>query len=47
MEQTRIDYQEKLDFDPADTFIVFSSVTREGLEKSWDAILENAFYEIN
>ena len=36
-----------LDFDPADTFIVFSSVTREGLEKSWDAILENAFYEIN
>ena len=37
----------KLDFDPADTFIVFASVTREGLEKSWDAILENAFYEIN
>ena len=36
-----------LDFDPADTFIVFSSVTKEGLEKSWDAILENAFYEIN
>ena len=39
--------KKKLDFDPADTFIVFSSVTREGLEKSWDAILENAFYEIN
>lgn len=39
--------KKKLDFYPADTFIVFSSVTREGLEKSWDAILENAFYEIN
>lgn len=39
--------KKKLDFVPADTFIVFSSVTREGLEKSWDAILENAFYEIN
>ena len=39
--------KKKLDFDQADTFIVFSSVTREGLEKSWDAILENAFYEIN
>ena len=39
--------KQKLDFDPAVTFIVSSSVTREGLEKSWDAILENAFYEIN
>ena len=39
--------KKKLDFDPSDTFIVFSSVTKEGLEKSWDAILENAFYEIN
>ena len=39
--------KKKLDFDPADTFIVFSSETMEGLEKSWDAILENAFYEIN
>lgn len=39
--------KKKLDFDPVDTFIVFSSVTKEGLEKSWDAILENAFYEIN
>ena len=39
--------KKKLDFDPADTFIVFSSVTKEGLEKSWDAILENSFYEIN
>ena len=39
--------KKKLDLDPADTFIVFSSVTKEGLEKSWDAILENAFYEIN
>lgn len=39
--------KKKLDFDTADTFIVFSSVTKEGLEESWDAILENAFYEIN
>lgn len=39
--------KKKLDLDPADTFIVFSSVTKEGLEESWDAILENAFYEIN
>ena len=39
--------KKKLDFDQADTFIVFSSVTKEGLEESWDAILENAFYEIN
>ena len=39
--------KKKLDFDPADTFIVFSSVPKEGLEESWDAILENAFYEIN
>ena len=39
--------KKKLDFDPADTFIVFSSVTKEGLEESWDAILENAFYDIN
>lgn len=39
--------KKKLDIDPADTFIVFSSVTKEGLEESWDAILENAFYEIN
>ena len=36
--------KKKLDYDQAETFIVFYSVTREGLEKSWDAILENAFY---
>ena len=39
--------KKKLNFDSSDIFIVFSSVTKEGLEKSWDAILENAFYEIN
>lgn len=39
--------KKKLDFASSDVFIVFSSVTKEGLEKSWDAILENAFYEIN
>lgn len=37
----------KLDFDTSDSFIIFSSVTREGLEKSWDEILDHAFYEIN
>ena len=35
--------KKKLDFDPADTFIVFSSVTREGLEKSWGCYFRNAF----
>lgn len=39
--------KKKLEFDTSDSFIIFSSVTKEGLEKSWDAILENAFYEIN
>ena len=37
----------KLDFDTSDSFIIFSSVTKEGLEKSWDEILDHAFYEIN
>lgn len=39
--------KKKLEFDSSDDFIIFSSVTKEGLEKSWNAILENAFYEIN
>lgn len=39
--------KKKLDFDTSDSFIIFSSVTREGLEKSWDEILDHAFYEIN
>ena len=27
-----------LEFDPADTFIIFSSVTKEGKDKAWQAI---------
>lgn len=38
--------KKKLDFDTSDSFIIFSSVTKEGLEKSWDEILDHAFYEI-
>ena len=32
--------KKKLNFDPADTFILFSSVDKTGLDASWDAILE-------
>lgn len=39
--------KKKLDFDTSNSFIIFSSVTKEGLEKSWDEILDHAFYEIN
>lgn len=39
--------KKKLDFNTSDSFIIFSSVTKEGLEKSWDEILDHAFYEIN
>lgn len=39
--------KKKLDFDTSDSFIIFSSVTKEGLERSWDEILDHAFYEIN
>lgn len=39
--------KKRLDFDTSDSFIIFSSVTKEGLEKSWDEILDHAFYEIN
>lgn len=39
--------KKKLDFDTSDSFIIFSSVTKEGLEKSWDEILDHAFYKIN
>lgn len=35
--------KKKLDFDTSDSFIIFSSVTKEGLEKSWDEILDHAF----
>lgn len=39
--------KKKLGFGTSDSFIIFSSVTKEGLEKSWDEILDHAFYEIN
>ena len=32
--------RKKLDFDPHDTFIVFSSETGQGVDQAWDAILE-------
>ena len=32
--------KKKLNFDPSDDFILFSSVSKEGMEKAWDAILE-------
>lgn len=35
--------KKKIDFDTSDSFIIFSSVTKEGLEKSWDEILDHAF----
>ena len=35
--------KKKLEFDTSDSFIIFSSVTKEGLEKSWDEILDHAF----
>ena len=33
--------KKKLNFDPSDSFLVFSSVDRTGLDDSWDVILEN------
>ena len=32
--------KKKLNFDPTDTFILFSSVDKTGLDASWNAILE-------
>ena len=32
--------KKKLNFDPADTFILFSSVDKTGIDASWNAILE-------
>ena len=32
--------KKKLNFDPADAFILFSSVDKTGIDASWDAILE-------
>ena len=32
--------KKKLNFDPSDDFILFSSVTKAGMDQAWDAILE-------
>ncbi|MGF0111871.1 ribosome biogenesis GTP-binding protein YihA/YsxC [Streptococcus sp. SGI.013] len=33
--------KKKLNFDSSDAFIIFSSVNKEGLDRSWDTILEH------
>lgn len=33
--------KKKLNFDSSDSFIIFSSVNKEGLDRSWDTILEH------
>ena len=37
--------KKKLDFDKADTFIIFSSVNKTGVEEAWDAIFDYIFSE--
>ena len=37
--------KKKLDFDKSDTFIIFSSVNKTGVEESWDAIFDYSFSE--
>ena len=37
--------KKKLDFDKADTFIIFSSVNKTGVEEAWDAIFDYSFSE--
>ena len=37
--------KKKLDFDKADTFIIFSSVNKTGIEEAWDAIFDYSFSE--
>ena len=32
--------KKKLNFDPSDDFILFSSVSKAGMDEAWDAILE-------
>ncbi len=33
--------KKKLDFDPQDDFILFSSVTKDGFDEAWDSILDS------
>ena len=35
--------KKKLDFDKTDTFIIFSSVNKTGVEEGWDAIFDHSF----
>ena len=37
--------KKKLDFDKTDTFIIFSSVNKTGVEEAWDAIFDYSFLE--
>ena len=37
--------KKKLDFDKSDTFIIFSSVDKAGVEESWSAIFQKTFTE--
>ena len=35
--------KKKLDFDKTDTFIIFSSINKTGVEEAWDAIFDHSF----
>ena len=37
--------KKNLDFDKTDTFIIFSSVNKTGVEEAWDAIFDHSFSE--
>ena len=37
--------KKKLDFDKSDTFIIFSSVNKTGVEEAWEAIFDFSFSE--
>ena len=37
--------KKKLDFDKTDTFIIFSSINKTGVEEAWDAIFDYSFLE--
>lgn len=37
--------KKKLDFDKSDTFIIFSSVNKTGVEEAWNAIFDYSFSE--
>ena len=37
--------KKKLDFDKTDTFIIFSSINKTGVEEAWDAIFDYSFSE--